>query len=170
MRHPALRFAVVFLLLIITFSIVVRLEAVEQALIVPFTGLVARASHMILNLAGMGTQVAGTILHGEDGFAVNILNGCNGVYVMGIVAAAVLAFPSTWREKALGVMVGAIGVQIINLIRIVTLYYIGLRHPAVFEQFHYYVWQTVVIILSMAIWMFWAEVLVSTKRQHARTR
>lgn len=165
MRHPALRFAIVFAALILALSILVRLEAVERSVVVPFTGLVARVSHVLLNAAGLRTEVSGTMLVGEEGFAVNILNGCNGVYVTGIVLSAVLAFPATWREKALGVGVGVAGVQIINLARIVTLYYIGLRHPAVFEQFHYYVWQTIVIILSMAIWIFWAEVLVGSRSQ-----
>jgi hypothetical protein len=38
------------------------------------------------------------------------------------------------------------------------------RHPDLFERFHYHVWQTVVIVLSMAVWIAWAELLVKVRR------
>ncbi|HEY3176218.1 MAG TPA: exosortase H [Candidatus Polarisedimenticolia bacterium] len=161
MRRSVLSFVLYFGAGITLSSILIQIDAVDQGVVVPFTGLIARAGGAVLNLMGMGTQVTGTVISGERGFSVNILNGCNGVYVMAILISAVLAFPSTWKEKLVGLAIGIPGIQIVNLIRIVSLYYLGLRRPALFEEFHLYVWQAGVIILSMAIWLFWAEVLVS---------
>ena len=161
MNRAAIAFVVVFLTSLLLFSIVIRIDTVDKNLIVPLTALIARASSLTLNLFGMGTSVIGTVIMGGEGFSVDILNGCNGVYVVGIVVSAVLAFPSTKKEKLVGLLLGVAGVQVINLVRIVSLYYIGLTKPELFDQFHHYFWQTGVIVLSMAIWIFWAEVLVA---------
>jgi exosortase H (IPTLxxWG-CTERM-specific) len=161
---PAVKFAIIFIGGIIVFSVLLSLDAVNERLIVPFTGLIASASSLTLNLFGLATRVAGTQIEGAAGFSVNILNGCNGVYVTAILVSAVLAFPSTAKEKLLGLALGIPGIQLVNLIRIVSLYYIGLRRPDLFDSFHLYIWQTAVIILSMGLWIFWAEVLVGRKR------
>ena len=162
MNRPAIAFVAIFMASLVIFSIVIRVEAIDKHLVLPFTALIARAGSLTLNLFGIGTAVVGTVIMGEHGFAVDILNGCNGIYVVGIVVSAVLAFPSTKKEKLVGLVIGVAGVQLVNLIRIVSLYYIGLTNPALFDRFHHYVWQTGVIVLSMAIWIFWAEVLVAT--------
>ena len=160
MRNPSVRFALIFIVSLGIFSLLFQLDAMDRFVVVPLTTLSARVASVILNLFGMQTSVDGTVLSGADGFSVNILKGCDGSYVMAIVVAAVLAFPSTWKEKGIGLALGIPGVQIVNLVRIVSLYYIGVKQPALFEQFHIYVWQTGVIIVSMAIWIFWAEVVV----------
>ena len=161
MKRSALSFVLIFAAGIAVSSLLLAAGAVDREVVVPFTGLIARASSVVLNLMGMGTRVDGTVISGERGFSVNILNGCNGVYVMAILISAVLAFPSTWREKMVGLAIGIPGVQAVNLIRIVSLYYLGLRRPDLFEEFHLYIWQAGVIIASMAIWIFWAEFLVT---------
>ena len=161
MKRSALSFVLIFAAGIGVSSLLMQADAVDRGVVVPFTGLIARASGVVLNLMGMSTEVFGTVISGERGFSVNILNGCNGVYVMAILISAVLAFPSTWREKMVGLAIGIPGVQAVNLIRIVSLYYLGLRRPDLFEEFHLYVWQAGVIIASMAIWIFWAEFLVT---------
>ena len=161
MGRPAIRFAVIFFVSIIVVSVLLRLDAVDEQLVVPFTSLIARASSATLNLAGMSTQVTGTQIRDATGFSINILNGCNAVYVSGILLCAVLAFPSSLKEKLIGAAIGLSGVQLINLIRIVSLFMIGLKRPDLFDQFHLYFWQTAVVVLSMTFWIFWAEVLVS---------
>ncbi|HET9481375.1 MAG TPA: exosortase H [Candidatus Polarisedimenticolia bacterium] len=167
MRRPALRFGLVFLAAIAVFSLLLQLPAAESRFVVPFTSLIAHASSFVLGFIGFQTRVDGTLLIGAEGFSVNILNGCNGVYVTAILVSAVMGFPSSLREKLVGLALGIPGVQVINLVRIVSLYYIGLRHPALFEQFHLYVWQTGVIVASMALWIYWAEVLVKSARPAA---
>lgn len=157
---PGTRFVAGFLVLIACFSALLQIGAIDRALVTPLTEVIAHVSSAALNAMGAPNDVRGTVIVGDEGFAVNILDGCNGVYVTAIVIAAVLAFPSTAREKLIGLLMGILGVHAINLVRILTLYWIGLHWPHWFERFHYYVWQTGVIIISMAIWILWAEVVV----------
>ena len=159
MNRAGLRFALIFLACLAAFSVILHLDIVDARFTVPMTTLVARASSATLNLLGTDTHVDGTVLSGEGGFAVNILNGCNGVYISAILVSAVLAFPATWRQRLAGLAVGIAGIQVVNLVRIVSLYLIGMKRPDLFNSFHLYVWQTGVIVVSMAIWIGWAEVV-----------
>ena len=49
------------------------------------------------------------------------------------------------------------GYQAINMARIVSLYYIGIWWPHFFQVAHGYVWQSLVILFAMVLWIFWAE-------------
>lgn len=164
-NRPALRFVAWFVLSIAVFSLLFQIPWVDAYLVLPMTELLARISSTLLNVIGFDTAVTGTVIAGGEGFSVNILKGCNGAYVVAIFLSAVLAFPATWKEKALGALIGIPAVQGINLVRIVSLYYIGVRHPDLFERFHYHVWQTIVILLSMGVWLAWAELLVKVPRR-----
>lgn len=164
-NRPALKFVAAFILSIALFSLLFQLPWVDAYVVLPMTELLALISNTLLNLIGFDTEVTGTVIAGGEGFAVNILKGCNGAYVVAIFLSAVLAFPASWKEKALGALLGIPAVQGINLARIVSLYYIGVRHPDLFERFHYHVWQTIVILLSMGVWLAWAELLVKVPRR-----
>jgi len=170
-RASANRSVVIFLagfaLSILGFSLLFQIAWIDSLIIVPMTEALAAISNVIIRPMGFDTHVEGTTISEPGGFAVNILKGCNGAYVLAIYLSAVLAFPSTAREKAVGVLLGIPAVQGINLVRIASLYYIGARHPALFERFHYHVWQTVVIVLSMIVWIAWAEILVKNPRRQS---
>jgi exosortase H (IPTLxxWG-CTERM-specific) len=159
-NRPILVFLLSFGLWIGLFSILFQLSWIDQHAVLPMTEATARVSNIFIRGLGFDTQVNGTVIAGSNGFAVNILKGCNGAYVLAIYLSAVFGFPSSFREKAMGAGIGIPVVQIINIGRIVSLYYIGAKFPDLFESFHYHVWQTIVIVLAMAVWIAWAELLV----------
>lgn len=167
MTRQGIRFIGIFLGCLVVASILLEIDAVENHVVNPITAVIARVSGSVLAAIGVPNGTYGTVIRGADGFSVNILDGCNGMDVTAIVVSAVLAFPSSLAQKGLGIAIGILGVQVVNIIRIVTLYLIGMSYPALFEKFHYYVWQTAVIVLSMAIWIFWAEFLVRNRRAPA---
>ena len=159
-NRPILIFLLSFGLWIGLFSVLFQSRWIDEHGVVPMTEATAEVSNILVRALGFDTHVSGTVIAGSNGFAVNILKGCNGAYVLAIYLSAVFAFPSSLREKAIGAGIGIPVVQIINIGRIVSLYYIGVEHPALFESFHYHVWQTIVIVLAMAVWIAWAEVVV----------
>jgi exosortase H (IPTLxxWG-CTERM-specific) len=121
----------------------------------PLCSLVARLSALILSPFGRAT-VEGTRL-GFDDFWVVIAEPCNGVLPTILYLAAVLAFPSTWKARLYGILIGIPGVFLVNLFRVVTLMLVGTRAAASFEDVHVYVWQTLVVALTVALWIFWVE-------------
>jgi exosortase H (IPTLxxWG-CTERM-specific) len=129
---------------------------INDHVIEPFTGAIARASGAILAAIGQGTEMDGTIIRSPR-FAVNIRNGCNGVEAMIIYFAAVLAFPATWRSRLLGLLVGFAVIQLVNLIRVVALFLTGVYFPRLFDSSHTVVWQTIVILSAVVLWLVWAN-------------
>ncbi len=128
---------------------------VEHA-IVPFTAVISDVSAFLLRLFGSEAHAEGTRLAGQ-GVSFELRNGCNGVWATIIFVSAVLAFPSRPGIKLWGVLLGFCAIFVINLARVISLYYIVLFYPKLFEGAHIYVWQSVVIGAAVLLWLLWAQ-------------
>jgi exosortase H (IPTLxxWG-CTERM-specific) len=117
---------------------------------------VARASASVLGLLGQEIRIDGTRVYGR-GFAVDIENGCNGIEALIIFLSATLSFPAPWKARLTGLAIGVVGIQIVNLVRVVALFMTGVYFPALFDSSHTVVWQTVVILFAVLLWIFWAQ-------------
>lgn len=156
-RHrQEIRFLVVFLLLLVGGFVFISWTPVNDRLIEPFTGVVARTSGATLRLIGQDVKMRGTVIESPR-FAVNIRNGCNGVETLLIFGAAVLAFPASWRSRALGLALGAVAIQIVNLVRVVALFLTGAFAPKWFDSSHTVIWQSAVILCGVLLWILWAN-------------
>ena len=91
----------------------------------------------------------------ETGFAVSIKAGCNGVEAAIILAAAILAYPSGWAKKGLGMVLGVLAIQCLNLLRIISLYYLGEWNQALLNVAHLYVWPGLIILDALIIFLVW---------------
>lgn len=134
----------------------ISLNWVNDNVIEPFTAGIAKVSGVTLGLLGHDVTMRGTIIQTPD-FAVNIRNGCNGVEAMLIFLAAVLAFPAPWGSRLAGLALGILAIQLVNLIRVVALFLTGVYFPRLFDASHTVIWQTVVILFSVLLWLFWAN-------------
>lgn len=149
-------FLALFLLLLGGGFTLISLNWVNAHAIEPFTAGIARVSGTVLDLMGQNITQQGTILRSSR-FAVNIRNGCNGVEAMLIFLAAVLAFPAPWRSRLLGLAFGILAIQAVNLVRVVALFLTGAYFPRFFDASHTVVWQTLVILSGVLLWIFWAN-------------
>ena len=48
-------------------------------------------------------------------------------------------------------------IQGINLVRIISLFYIGIYLPDFFNSSHIFIWQSIVILFGVGLWMLWAD-------------
>jgi len=149
-------FLVRFIGVLVFFYLAVAIRPVNDHVIVPFTGLVVRISASVLRVLGEPTQASGTLLT-SPAFAVDVKNGCNGVEAMLLLVAAMLAFPATARQRFVGLAAGVAAVQIANLARVVSLFWLGVHHRDVFELFHAAIWQTALILLSVVLFVLWSR-------------
>ena len=155
-RRPESRFLVYFLGILGASFTVIALRPVNDAFVVPYTTLIARVSGTILGLFGEDITINGCVLRSPR-FAVTIYNGCNGLITSLIFVSGVLAFPARWSSKVIGVAGGLLSIQIINLIRIISLFYIGVYLPQFFSQSHIFIWQSLVILAGVTLWIVWAH-------------
>src|SRR5215210_1930463 len=160
-------FLAVFLVLLGGSFTLISVQWVNDHAVEPFTAGIARVSGAVLDLLGQNVTMQGTIIRGSR-FAVNIRNGCNGVEAMLIFLAAVLAFPAPWRARLLGLALGVVAIQAVNLVRVVALYLTGAYFPAMFDASHTVVWQTIVILFSVLLWILWAHRLGAPREPATR--
>lgn len=159
------RFAVAFCLMLgVLFAF--ELSPPGQALVGPWTALVAKTgAEVIQEFDGTATSVGNVLLDSKTGFAVSIEAGCNGVEAMLVLLAAVLAFPAPWQFKIPGVVLGILAVQVLNLVRIVSLFYLGQWSQAVFEWAHLYLWQVLIMLDVLIVWLVWMRWVNRAKPQ-----
>jgi len=161
--RPESRFLILFLVFLGAGFTLVALKSVNDAFVVPYTAFIARVSGHVLALFGEKITVQGCQLTSPR-FAVTIYNGCNGLITSLIFVAGVLAFPARPIAKILGAIGGLLAIQLINLVRIISLFYIGVFLPRYFNQSHIFVWQSIVILSGVALWIAWAHRYAEPRR------
>jgi exosortase H (IPTLxxWG-CTERM-specific) len=92
-----------------------------------------------------------------NGFAVSIEAGCNGVEATLVLLAAMLAFPAPWKHKVVGLIIGVLAVQLLNVLRVISLFYLGQWNYDVFEWAHLYVWQALIMLDVLVVWLIWVR-------------
>jgi exosortase family protein XrtM len=114
----------------------------------------AWVSNLILNGFGQGTHVNEVTIQSPE-FAIAIHRGCDAVEPTWLLCAAILAFPGAFRQKLFGMLAGIVGLQLLNLVRIVSLYLIGSHFPAFFPSAHLEIWPTIFILTAIVFFVGW---------------
>ena len=156
MKREQKVFLLRFIGVLVFFYLVVAMRPVNDRVIVPFTGLIVQASAAVLRGLGEPARTAGTLLT-SPAFTVDVKNGCNGVEAMLLLVSAILAFPAPARKRLAGLLAGVAAIQVANLIRVVSLFWLGVHHRDVFELFHAAIWQTVLILMSVVLFILWSR-------------
>lgn len=149
------KFALIFFSCFIFGSAVLRTVPVQRCDQWFTQGLVA-LSHKIITICGGHATRQGAILRSPGGFAVEMLDGCNAVTVTILLCSAVFAFPAAWKMKALGILGGAAFIQVVNLFRFITLFYLGQYSIPWFEFAHAYLWESLIVLDTMVVFWYWA--------------
>jgi len=151
-----LTFLILFVVLLAAGFTLISINWVNDHAVEPFTAGIARVSGGVLDLLGQNVRMEGTVIRSPR-FAVNIRNGCNGIEAMLIFLAAVLAFPASWKSRLAGLALGILAIQVVNLVRVVALFLTGVYFPRIFDTSHTVIWQTIVILFGVLLWIFWAN-------------
>ncbi|HHJ39535.1 MAG: exosortase H [Methylothermaceae bacteria B42] len=155
-----------FLALLLALFTVEMLRPVQQQVIIPFTSAIASLSAALVKGFDPAVSAHGIVLSDpETGFAVAIQAGCNGVEALIVFVAAVLAFPSGWKEKLLGIGFGAVTIQGLNLLRIISLFYLGQWNLKAFEWFHLYGWQALIMLDVLLAYLLWLHFVTGDKSE-----
>ncbi len=97
-----------------------------------------------------------------DEFTFVVIPECGAIEIMAIFFAAVIAFPTRWWKRLLGVLLGLPVMYAVNVFRLAVLAFIGaVDHSREWFDFtHEYIWQTVYIIFVIVSWLLWVELIV----------
>ena len=125
----------------------------------------AAAATWVLRLFGADVAMRGTDIASSQ-FTISVVTACTGLFVTGLFLVAVAAFPTSWRSRFLGAALGIVGLFALNVVRLTSLFYIGTHWPNVLDVAHQLVWQSIVIVAAVALWLAWAG-RAATRRAQA---
>ena len=166
MKTSPAYFFVIFISLLLLLFFVELLSITQQHIIIPWTELLASMSSGIVSFFDANAISHGILLQdSKSGFAVSIQPGCNGIEAAIVLIAAISAFPSSFIEKIIGIMIGFIAVQALNVIRIISLFYLGQWNATAFEWAHLYIWQALIMLDVFIVFILWIKYI---KRQSSK--
>jgi exosortase H (IPTLxxWG-CTERM-specific) len=153
-------FLMIFAGLLLGLFTIELLAPVQIWVIQPFTATIAHISAAILQWFDSSVQAQGvTLWDQETGAAVSIQPGCNGVEAMIVVLAAMIAMPTQWRYRLLGIGFAFVAVQSLNLVRIISLFYLLQWNEDWFRWAHLYLWQALIMLDALIVYLLWLRVL-----------
>jgi len=133
-----------------------RLQATTVALVahsVPVFGLSATT---------FGSSIAFADPEGM-GFAYLVTPGCTAALPVFLYMAAVFAYPAAWKQRVYGLLYGVAFLLALNVLRLSSMAWIGMRFPDFFEEAHLSWWQASFIIAVAFTWWFWVQSLDPAK-------
>lgn len=137
------------------------LEQVRQGFIQPFTEGLAALSAGLLQIVDADVMAHGIVIANRvTGASVAILAGCNGIEAMICLTAALLAYPATAHQRILGLVTGYLAIQGLNIVRIISLFYLLQWDKQWFEWAHLYLWQSLLfldVVLAFMLWIRWVN-------------
>ena len=140
----------------------------QEFFVVPWTNTLAAVSARLVTFFDPNVIATGKVLQSTaNGFAVSIESGCNGVEATIVLVAAILAFPAPWKHRLMGLVAGVVAVQGLNVIRVISLFYLGQWNLDVFEWAHLYVWQALIMLDVLIVWLVWVRTLPDARAKVA---
>lgn len=147
-----------FLLIISAFVLVALLTHRNPWLVrrlSPLDQWTAQVTASVLEECGMEVEQQDAVLSHPTGFGYEIYYRCTGLLPAAFLAVAVLAVPASGRRKLAGIALGVPLVFLLNLARLVSLFYIGVSYPGAFTLMHQLVWEAVVAGFVVGYWLWW---------------
>jgi exosortase/archaeosortase family protein len=136
------------------FLLLTTLEFALRDQVGPFVNgvLNVRAGAAILRVLAPAEHVQG---HGDRiesaTTSIRVSQGCEGVDVMFMFVAAMLAMPMTGRRRLVGCIAGVGVIYACNLVRLAGLWYCLKVAPERFESMHVIVGQTAIIVVAVLL-------------------
>jgi exosortase/archaeosortase family protein len=136
----------------------IELSATLRAWFVPLNLWTAQVTAALLAAIGLPVARDGTLLLHAAGFAAEIDYRCTALLPGVLLAAAVLGQPFSPRARLGGVVFGVALLFVINALRLVHLFWLGVRAPEYLVPAHLVLWPAILILAAFAYWIIWRRV------------
>jgi exosortase family protein XrtM len=156
-RAARLRFLTVFGLVSLTFIGLYHFPYPDGSFPLQLIGAnlraYARAAGALLSAFDPAISVDGTLISGR--FPLRIVKSCDAGEAMALIVAAVVAFPASRSERLAGAAFSLAVIYLMNVLRIGSLYLVGVRRPDLFDLIHVDVWPAVIIGVAALLFLAW---------------
>jgi exosortase/archaeosortase family protein len=111
----------------------------------------AASAGMVLSWLEPHIEVTGQTIVGR--YSLRIVRTCDAMDVTILLLAAVLSWPSPWRRRLVAAAIGIGALFVVNIVRICSLYYVGIYFPSSFELAHLEIWPAVILLVALGIFL-----------------
>jgi exosortase/archaeosortase family protein len=150
-RGPAVRFALAFALLSGVLLGLYYFPYSEQGPIRPwldgFLHRYAASAGFVIGWFEPHIHVMGQDIIGR--YSLHIVKTCDAMDVTILLTSAIVAWPNPWKRRLLCAALGIALLFVLNVLRICSLYWIGLAFPSFFEVAHLDVWPALILLVSI---------------------
>ena len=156
-KGAVLRFVLWLAGLMIAFNAVFYLWLIGSRPLQAYLSWNARVSAYLLSIFGESATATETLV-ASSRFGLEVKDGCDALQPIAFFIFAMLAspVPVRLRSRLVPILMGTLALLLLNLVRILTLFYTGIFFPKAFEPLHIDVWQSLFIFLPLTFWLVWA--------------
>ncbi len=140
---------------VVAVLLVMELVPSLQQLLDPVNLLLAQAVEALVTRMGMAVTRSGTVLMHPDGFGYRIDYVCSGFRPFVLIAITILFVRATWAQCTVGILIALVGIEVINVGRLVHLYWLGVHWPEAYSVAHEVVWNVVAVLAVLAYLGTW---------------
>ena len=120
----------------------------------------------ILNATGVQNTVNFNIIHLRND-TWNVTSECTALNAVFLFISFILAYTSSLRSKALGLLSGIPLILVVNIVRLVALGWVTQYWPSQAHLFHDYVWEVIFMFFIVALWFVWINLVVNREKTSA---
>lgn len=128
----------------------------KAAIVAPYAELSTLATAKILFLLGLECQVSGSALT-FLGRTFVIADSCTGSFVFLLLAAVIISFPASLKEKLIGLLAGFTTIISLNLLRTLMIIILAAKFSGSFWSLHIIVGQALMIAGTLGVFIWWAK-------------
>jgi len=110
-------------------------------------------------------QQGAVLLHQFTGRYIEVTEECNALEATLLLIAAILIFPAPFKHKLYGVILGVCILQGLNILRIISLYYILAFYAEWFTFVHEYLWRGLILLDMLLLFIGWMLFSIRTQQQ-----
>lgn len=118
---------------------------------------ITHSTSFLLKFLGFETYVADTYVGISKHPGVSIAFNCNGLSLMYLFAAFIIAFSGNWKYKLLFIPIGIFIIHLFNILRTALLAIIVVYKPSWTEFNHKYSFTATVYIVIFILWVVWVN-------------
>lgn len=123
----------------------------------PVVAWTAGVAAAVLDALGIPTVRHGGVLASPGGFAYEIYFRCTGYLPAVLLAIGILAWPAPPRRKLVGIVLGVPALLLLNLLRLLHLFLVGLARPDLFGLVHGVLWEGAMVLAVLGLWSAWKK-------------
>jgi exosortase family protein XrtF len=139
----------------------------------PFTEFIADHTFKTIKALGYTAErwnpktepTVGIYIEGFENQSIGVYEGCNGVNVMILFVAFIVAIGGSFKKMAWFIPAGIVAIHLFNIVRLAGLTVLATLSEGAFHFLHKYAFTAVIYAFVLVLWMIWVKKVYPTNTE-----